>query len=90
MRLILRSLFSFAPTISPPQYSSHFCKYISSNINTISSEINPCNFKDWDISQHQAAPQWIFSAETKMEMETLSLIIGMFGKNYNVEEVNIE
>ena len=32
----------------------------------------------------------IFSAETRMAMETLSLIIGMFVKNYNVEEVNIE
>ena len=31
----------------------------------------------------------MFSAEIRMAMETLSLIIGMFVKNYNVEDLNI-
>lgn len=38
-------LFPF-PIIPLSQYSSHSCKYISSNINTISSEITPANIKD--------------------------------------------
>ena len=31
----------------------------------------------------------IFSAEIRMAMETISLITGMFVKNYNVEDLNI-
>ena len=29
----------FEPKISPPQYSTHFCKYISSNRTTMSLEM---------------------------------------------------
>ena len=46
--------------------------------------------KIWDISQHQINPQWIFSAEIRIEIKTLSSIIGMFVKNNNVEGGNIE
>ena len=87
MQVILSSFFSFALIISPPQYPSYLCKYISSNINAITSEITPCDFKDLGHFTASRCPSAdIFS----IEMETLSLIIGIFVKNYNVEEVNIE
>ena len=37
--------FSSAPKVSPPQYSSHFYKNISSNITTTSSEMFPFSLK---------------------------------------------
>ena len=46
--------------------------------------------KIWYISQYQVAPQSFFSVGTRMEMETFSLIIGMFVRKDNVEEVNIK
>ena len=65
MRVILSSLFSFAPVISPPQYSSHFCKYISSSINTISSEITRCDFKDLGLFTTSSCPSVDFFSRDK-------------------------
>ena len=58
--------------------------------NTTSSEITPCDFKDLAHFTVSGCPLVIFLAETREEMETLSLIIGMFVRKYSVEEVNIE
>ena len=56
-----------------------FLKYISSNINTSSSEITPWDFKDL---AHFTASSYtsviFFSFETRMEILTLSLVIGVF------------
>ena len=41
------SPFWSEPISSPPKYSSHFCKYISSNKRQISSDILPSFFKAW-------------------------------------------
>ena len=46
--------------------------------------------KMWYISQHQLICQLFVSADTRTEMETLSLIIGMFVIKYIVEEVDIK
>ena len=46
--------------------------------------------KVWHISQHQVVPHWFFLVEKRKEMETLLLIMGMFVRKCNVEQVNIE
>ena len=46
--------------------------------------------KVWHISHHQVVPHWFFLVEKRKEMETLLLIMGMFVRKCNVEQVNIE
>ena len=58
-------LFSSAPIISAPKYSSHFFNYISSNINTTSLEIIPCNFQDLAYFTTPSCPLVIFVSRDK-------------------------
>ena len=78
----------FTATVFFTQYSSVNTSHQTSIISLCKSPL--AILKIWDISQHEVFPPWIFSAEIKMEMENLPLIIGMSVNNYNVEEVNIK
>ena len=70
---LYKSLFSSAPYTSPPEYSSHFCKYISSNISITSSEIFPDDFR---VLSHLTASIMAMKEETDLVVKIAVMCSG--------------